>query len=358
MLQPGFASHPMPASRKLAVTLFAALAGVVLAATLAQLSGTSPARALWLLGSGGFSCAAGGPCGLLTTLQFTTPLVLSGLSAVIAIRSGVFSIGQAGQMLLGAAGASWAGSRLNLPPALHIPLALAAGAVLGALWGGIPGLLKAWLDVHEVIVTLVLNQLAPFVIGGWAYGRVAASARLPLLAEGTKLNLGFPIALLAAALAWLWFSRTVSGYEQRMQGDAQHFAHYGGVSRAKTILRGMLISGGAAGLAGAIEVLGVHYRLVSNFSGGAGYDGLMVAMLGQLHPIGALGASFLMAGIRVGALEGLQIQAHVPRELGGAMIAVMVVVVSSQWLVHAYPAWADRIVSLVCRPVRRLWATK
>ncbi len=316
MLQPSYARNPLPARRKLVITLLATFAGVVLAACLAQLSGTSPLRALGLLTAAGFGCAAQGPCGLLTTLQFTTPLLLSGLSAVIAMRSGVFSIGQAGQMLLGAAGASWAGARLHLPPTIHIPLALAAGFALGAAWGGIPGLLKAWLEVHEVIVTLVLNQLAPFVIGGWAYGRVAASARLPLLAAGTKLNLGFLLALLAAVVAAIWLWRTGSGYEQRMLGDAQRFATYGGVSRTKAIMRGMLISGGVAGLGGAIEVLGVHYRLVSNFSGGAGYDGLMVAMLGQLHPIGALGASLLMAGIRVGALDGLQIQAHVPRRAG------------------------------------------
>jgi ABC-type uncharacterized transport system permease subunit len=340
------------------MTVIAVLVGLLLAALLGALAGTSPGETLWLLLSAGFGCSAQGPCGLLTTFQFTTPLVLSGLSAVIAIRSGVFSIGQAGQMLLGAAGASLLGSRLHLPPALHICVALAAGTLFGAAWGWIPGILKAWLNVHEVIVTLVMNQLAPFAIGGWAFGRVAASARLPVLAPNTKLSAGFPLALLAAVGLAVWLWRTGAGYEQRMQGDAPLFSLHGGVSRSKTIVRGMLLSGGAAGLAGAIEVLGVHYRMVSNFSGGAGYDALMVGMLGQLHPLGALGAAFLMAGIRVGALNGLQIQAQVPRELGGAMIAVMVIVVSSQWLAFAYPRLANRLVGFLPRFGRRLQTSK
>jgi simple sugar transport system permease protein len=235
-------------------------------------------------------------------------------------------------MLLGAAAAGWIGARLGGPAGIQIPIALAAGAAVGALWAGIPGALRAWMGVHEVIVTILLNQVAPLLVGVFGFGRISAAAQLAPLASGSKLNAGLLLALAAAAGMQLWFTRVGSGYAQRMQAEAPAFARYGGLPSRRAMLGGMLLSGALAGLGGAVEVLGVHYRLVGAFSGGGGFDGLAVAALGGFHPLGIALAAALLGGLRVGALNGLQLQLRIPRELGNGMIAVMMLVVSLEAL--------------------------
>jgi simple sugar transport system permease protein len=319
-------------NRSLLVSALAVALGLALAGLMAILRGVAPGQAYSALLGAGFGCQAPGSCGLVTTLQFATPLLFTGLSAGVAIRSGLFSLGQAGQMLLGAAAAGWVGARLEAPAWAQLPLAFAGGAAMGALWGGIPGALRAWLGVHEVIVTILLNQVAPLLVGLFGFSRIAASAQLAPLAGGSKLNAGLFVALAAAGFMQLWFSRVGAGYAQRMQAEAPWFARYGGIPTRKAVLGGMLISGALAGLGGAVEVLGVHYRLVGAFSGGGGFDGLAVAALGGFHPLGIVLAAGLLGGLRVGALNGLQLQLRIPRELGNGMIAVMMLVVSLEAL--------------------------
>jgi simple sugar transport system permease protein len=284
-----------------------------------------------LIGAG-FGCRDADYCALLTTLQFATPLLLTGLSATVAFHAGLFSVGQAGQMLLGAAAAASLAASLDAPGAAPMLAALAGGAAAGALWSWIPGVLKVRLGINEVIVTLVMNQLAGLVIGQFWLGRVPEAARLAPIAQGTKLSAGVFLALLAAAFVYLWLRRSVWGYEQRMAGQAQLFARQAGIPQEHAVIRGMMLSGALAGLAGAVEVLGVHYQFVSTFSGGGGFDGVAVALLGQSQPFGVVFASLLLAGVRLGALNGLQIKAGVPRELGGVMIALMILFVSAEKL--------------------------
>lgn len=332
---------------KLTMPLLAITSSLVIAGLFVLLTEAPPLEACGHLLSAGFGCQAAGRCALLTTLQFATPLLLTGLSAAVAFRAGVFSVGQAGQMLLGAAVVTWLGSRLNLPSAVHVAVALTGGAVAGAGWGWVPGALKKFLNINEVIVTLVMNQLAVLLVGLLRLGRVGASARIAPLAHGTKLNAGIVLALLAVVLIYVHLWRSSSGYEQRMAGQAPLFAKFGGIRERRAVMRAMLISGGLAGLAGGIEVLGVHYRFVSTFSGGGGFDGVAVALLGQTHPLGVTLAAILLAGVRLGATNGLQLKAHVPRELGGAMIALMVLFVSADRLYGESTArvlnWADRL---------------
>jgi simple sugar transport system permease protein len=284
-----------------------------------------------LLGAG-FGCRDAEYCALLTTLQFATPLLLTGLSAAVAFHAGLFSVGQAGQMLLGAAAAAGLAARLDASGAARIVAALVGGAAAGAAWGWIPGALRVRLGINEVIVTLVMNQLAGLLVGQFWLGRVPEAARLTPLAHGTKLSAGVFLALLAAVFVYLWLRRSIWGYEQRMAGQARLFAKQAGIPDRRAVMRGMLISGALAGLAGAIEVLGVHYRFVSTFSGGGGFDGVAVALLGQSQPFGAVFASLLLAGVRLGATNGLQLKADVPRELGGVMIALMILFISAEKL--------------------------
>lgn len=320
---------------------FAVALSFLISGLFVLMNASSPIEAYRLLLEAGFGCRAIDRCALLTTLQFATPLALTGLSAAIAFRVGMFSIGQAGQMILGAAAAAWLSAPLGLPAFPHTLLALLGGWLAGGVWSGIPGLLKVTLGVNEVITTLVMNQLAFLVIGFFRMYRVPEPVRLGVLASGTKLNSGVFIALAACALvsAWMWSHQ--SGYQARMAGEAFSFSRFAGMRSRSAILSGMLLSGGAAGLAGAIEVLGVHYRFVSVFSGGGGFDGVAVALLGGAHPLGVPIAAVILAGLRLGATNGLQLKAQIPRELGGAMIAMMILLVSAHQI-YAVLAWRLR----------------
>lgn len=328
------AEYTRPISRRVerAIPLFAILLSAVGAGLLLFVTGFPPLEALGHLINAGFGCRDAGDCAFLTTLQFATPLLLTGLSGTVAFHAGMFSVGQAGQMLLGAAAAAGLSARLALPGPVQIVAALIGGAAAGAAWAWIPGALKVRLGINEVIVTLVLNQLAGLLAGQFWPGRVPEAARLAPLAHGTKLSAGILLALLAAALVYLWLRRSIWGYEQRMAGQARLFARQAGIPDRRAVVRGMLISGALAGLAGAIEVLGVHYRFVSTFSGGGGFDGVAVALIGQAQPLGATLAALLLAGVRLGATNGLQLKAGVPRELGGVLIALMILFVSAEGL--------------------------
>ena len=278
----------------------------------------------------GFSCHTGpGRCALVSALQFATPLILTGLSAAVALRGGFFSIGQAGQMLFGAAAASWLAGYVSFPPLIHPAVALVGSALFGGLWGLIPALLKHFIGVNEIIATLLLNPIASVLVGLVWLPRVDVSARLSPLIPSTKLSSGIFLALAAALLIYLFLWRTKYGMEMRTSGTTPRFALYGGMPVHKPALLTMILSGGFAGLAGGVEVLGVHYHFVSTFSAVNDFDGLIIAFAGQLHPAGVVLFAFLVGGLRTGSIVGLQIQSGIPRELGGALIAFMLMFVTT-----------------------------
>lgn len=334
--------------------VFAVVISFLISGLFVLLNRSSPIEAYRLLLGAGFGCRAADRCALLTTLQFATPLALTGLSAAIAFRVGMFSIGQAGQMVLGAAAAAWCSAALSLPPVTQTLLALAAGFVAGGIWGWIPGLLKVMLGVNEVITSLLLNQLGFMVIGLFRMHRVPEPIRLDVLASGTKLNSGAFIAVATSLLLYaiMWVHQ--SGYEARMAGEAFSFSRFAGIRSRSAILWGMVLSGGTAGLAGAIEVLGVHYRFVSVFSGGGSFDGVAVALLGGAHPLVVPIAAVILAGLRLGATNGLQLKAQIPRELGGAMIAMMILLVSASQIYSRPAARLYRSIAGLGGRLRRL----
>jgi simple sugar transport system permease protein len=268
----------------------------------------------------------------------------------MAFRAGLFSIGQAGQMILGAAATTSVGGELNIPYLLHIPFAILVGFLAGALWGWFPGLLKAYLGVNITISTLVLNQLSFFAVGFFNLGWELIPLRLTPLVRNTKFNLGILIAIAVTLFLYLYLRRFQLGYEERMSGDSARFALTGGIRNRRAISRAMFISGGIAGLAGAIEVVGVHYRFSSVFTGGGGFDGVAVALLGLANPLGMPVAAFILAGLRLGATNGLQLKAQVPRELGGAIIAMMIILVSTRGLysgaISRFENWIGKLVRL------------
>lgn len=306
-------------------------ASLLAGALLILASGENPLDTYINLFDSGFTCRAGnGRCALLTTLQFATPMIFSGLSAVVALRGGFFSIGQAGQMLLGAAAASWIGARFSMGAAIHPLAALGAAALFGALWGLLPALIREYTGANEIIVTLLLNPIASILAGFIPKGKVQVSARLLPLVISTKFTAGFILALICAVLIYFLLWKTSKGLEIRNAAQAPRFACYGGIPAHLPVLHTMLISGALAGLAGAVEVLGVHYQYVSTFSAVNDFDGLIVAFAGGLHPAGVVLLSILLGGLRSGAIVGLQIKSGIPRELGGALIALLLIFAAMQ----------------------------
>lgn len=324
--------------------ILAAVFGLLVGGVFVLFTQSTPLEAYTALLQGGFSCKAWSNCAWWTTLQWATPLIFTGLSAAVAFRAGLFSIGQAGQMALGAAFAAWLGTRLSAPGILHPLLALAAAALAGGLWGLIPGLLKVRIGVNEILSTFLMNSIAFYLIGAIPMRRyIAESARLAPLAEGTKLNSGFFLALAALVFVFLFLFRSSGGFAVRMSGQAPAFAKNAGIRPARAVSVAMLISGALAGLGGGVEILGVHYHFVTNFSAVDQFDGLVVALLGSAHPIGVFFAAVFLGGVRLGSLNGLAIEAGIPRELGGAMIAVMVIFMCAEKL---YQPLVERIALL------------
>jgi simple sugar transport system permease protein len=313
--------------------LLAAGFGLLVGGLFALLTGNSPLEAFQVLLSAGYGCQNAGNCALLTTFQYATPLILMGLSAAVAFRVGIFSIGQMGQMLLGAAAANWIASRFAFPPIVHPTAALLMAMLFGLAYAILPALLKIHFNINEILSTILLNYIALYLIGfiPSGYGRwIPESARLPSIAPGTKLNLGFFIALAIIALTMLWLYRTATGYEIRMSGDNARFSHYGGIHANRSIIVGMMISGALAGLAGGIEILGVHYHFVQNFTSSDVFDGVMVALLGFSHPIGILLSSVILGGVRLAAMTGLSIQMGIPRSIGGMIVSTMVITMAAE----------------------------
>jgi general nucleoside transport system permease protein len=295
-----------------------------------------------ILFSNGFGCREYGNCIFLTTLERATPLILTGLSAVVAFRSGMFSIGQEGQYLLGAAIAAWLGYAIQLPPVLHALVLILAGMLLGAAYGWIPGILRVKLGVNELLATIMLNSIAALIVeylvqfpmradtSAVAHSPVIAdSAQLMSFLPGSKWGVGFVIAVIAVIVVYFYLWRTKPGYEQRMAGQSKRFALFGGIRSDRAAVRAMLISGALAGLAGAIEVMGVHRRIMTGFSVGLGFDGLTSAILGQVHPFGVFIVAILFSGLKLGAQIGLQLNLNIPRELGGTIIGFIILFVAA-----------------------------
>ncbi len=295
------------------------------------MEGKNPLQAYRNLFVAAFSCrAAGGYCALLTTLQFSVPLLLGGLATTVAFRSRFINLGLGGQMVMGAAGAAFLASHLALPFMLHPASALLAGALLGGMWAFLPAVLKYYLRVNEILSTLILTPIAGQIVSGFYLPRVPETARMAPLFQGTRLSAGWIVALLAAAGVQVLLWHSSAGYEQRMSGQAPAFARFGGISCMRPQVTAAFLSGALAGLAGAVEVLGVHYRFVTSFSAVSEFDGIIVGVVGQFTPLGSLLTSLLLGGLRAGAVNGLQIMSGVQRELGGILIALTLLFVSAQ----------------------------
>jgi simple sugar transport system permease protein len=282
------------------------------------------------------------------SLLAATPLIFTGLAVALGFRSGLFNIGAEGQLYLGAILATWVGfSFFGLPFWVHLPLALGVGFLGGALWGFVPGFLKARTGAHEVIVTIMLNHVA-YRLVDWILrqpfyqrpGRhdpvspmVEPSAMIPPLIEGLRVHWGFVLALIAAAfVSWLLFRSTL-GFEFRAVGLNPSAARYAGMSISRTLVLTMAICGGLAGLAGASEILGVNDSLFPGFSPGYGFDGIAVALLGGASPLGVVLSALLFGVLRAGATP-MQLVTGIPIDLVVVIQALVIVFVAAPRLIR------------------------
>ncbi|MGK7940904.1 MAG: ABC transporter permease [Crocosphaera sp.] len=263
--------------------------------------------------------------GFANTLTKTTPLLLASLGILIALKGGQFNIGGEGQIYLGALGSTLAALFINnIPSFLHITVALIAGFLGGAFWGMIPGYLKAYRGLNEVITTLLLNYIAINFISYLvhyplgepnapsAYSPlIAESAKLPILLPKTLAHGGIIVAIIATIIVGFLLQKTIIGYQIEVVGLNPKAATYGGIAVKKTILLVMALSGGLCGLAGATEVMGLKYRLFENFSPGYGFNAIAIAVLSRGNVLGVFITSLFFGALLSGA-NVMQRSAEVP----------------------------------------------
>jgi len=284
-----------------------------------------------------------------TTAQ-AAPLICAGLGVALAFRAGLFNIGAQGQAILGALFAAWVGFTLHLPPGVHLLVAIVAGLVGGALWGGLVGWLKAVAGAHEVIVTIMLNYVAAgllaYLLTTTAFQRpgrtdpispiVDWNATFPRVA-GTQLHLGFVVALLAAVVVWWLLERSTTGFAIRAVGANPHAAATAGMSVARTTIITMAVAGALAGLAGVQAALGpsasgLPVPLSAGIVGSIGFDAITVALLGRSTPLGTVLAGLLFGALHAGGLA-MQSVAQTPLTLTTVLQALIVLFVAAPALV-------------------------
>ena len=279
---------------------------------------------------------------MLESLVQSTPYIFTGLAVALGFRAGLFNIGGEGQVFLGAIFSVWVGFSLtNLPAIIHIPLALLAGALGGALWGFIPGWLKAKTGAHEVINTIMLNyvsyRLCEYLLRGplmrpGSFNPVSPfiqpSAELPRFFETPiRFHLGFFIALGVAYLVYWFMFKTKWGFDLRTVGANPDAAKYAGMNIVRSTILAMSLSGALAGLAGANEVLGVNHNLALAFSSGYGFDAIALALLGKSHPFGVVLAAILFGTLRNGAIK-MQV-AGIPIDIITIIQALVIVFIAA-----------------------------
>ncbi len=312
--------------------VIALLSAFVVCALLIVWAGESPFTAYTALIKG----AVGSSFAITESLTRAIPLIFTGLAAAVAFRARFWNIGAEGQLYFGALAATWLGTGLiTLPPQLMIPMLFVAGAIAGCVILLVPVLLKTYMNVDEVVTTLLLNFVVllfvnfllegplkdPMAMGWPQAAPIIDQGVLPVLVAKSRLHAGFPIALVMAALMWFMLRFTVWGYEIRAVGYNPRAAAFYGISVKRSVFLVALLSGGLAGMAGVSEVAGLKGYLTLDISPGFGYTGIAVAMLAQLKPVGVIFSAIFMAGVYVGA-DAMSRSVGIPNYIADVLVAV------------------------------------
>jgi len=295
------------------------------------------------------------------SLTAVTPYIFAGLAVALGFRCGLFNIGAEGQFGIGALCSAFVGYSIKgLPWFIHLPLALLAGAAGGAIWGAIPGYLKAVTGAHEVVNTIMMNYIS-FNLSDWLLNGpmkapgfrpitpvVQDSAMLPgFFPYPSRFNWGFILALLFAFLVYWFLFKTTLGMEIRAVGANPDGARYAGMNIVRNYVLAMTLSGALAGLAGATQVLGVDHWVGQSFSSGYGFDSIAIALLGQSHPLGVVLAATLWGFMRSGATN-MQSMANIPLDVISIIQGLVVIFVAApaviRWIYHIRSARTEAVV--------------
>jgi ABC-type uncharacterized transport system permease subunit len=281
------------------------------------------------------------------SLVLSTPYIFAGLAVALGFRGGLFNIGAEGQYFVGALGAAFVGySITGLPWFIHMPLALLGGAVAGAVWGAIPGYLKARFGAHEVVNTIMMNWIA-FRLSDWLLNgpmksvgyrpvtpNVEVTAEIPrFFPDPLRFNWGFVLALVFAFLVYWFLFKTTLGFEIRAVGANPDAARYSGMSVLRTFVLIMTLSGALAGLAGSVQVLGVDHWVGQGFSAGYGFDSIALALLGKSHPLGVVLAALLFGILRGGATS-MQSLARIPIHIISVIQGIIIIFVAAPAIIR------------------------
>ena len=316
----------------IAVAIALAIGAVIILAV-----NESPLRVLVTLIDGAF----GNPERIAGTLLQMTPILICGIAACISFRGGLFNIGIEGQLFMGGFWATWVGFSFNLPPALHLLLAMAVAVIAGMAWIAIPAFFRARYKTNEVVSTILANYVAilftSYLTINW-FKRpggqsetppILESAYLPELFSFSRLNWGLIIGLVLAVGVYLFFNRTARGYAVSEMGANPKFAEYGGIDIKKQTFLVLIASGAVGGLAGGVEALGVHHRFMEGFAPGFGFDGVIAALLANGNPIGTIFTALFFGALRSGSLL-LEVDTTASREIITVIQALIILAVSAQ----------------------------
>ncbi len=332
-------------------TACALLLALVCGGVLFAASGYKPLQVYTLIFQGAF----GSWNSFLTTLTYTVPLLFSGLAFAVASKANIMNLGGEGQIYVGAMTAAIAGAYVTfLPRAAHLPLTLVVSFAAAGLYGALAGFLKIRFGANEVIVTIMLNYLAQNFcsylvayplqdsLGVPQTKQIMDTARLSRAFPGHYLSTALYLALGAILIAWFVMSRTHLGYQMKVLGHNQKAAETAGINYKKITVITMFLSAGIAGLCGAGQVLGTHFRFIEDFSTGFGFEGIAVAALAGNNPLMILLSGLLFGGIKSGAAEVNRV-ASLPMDYVMIIQAMVVVLIA-----------APRLIDWILKPLRRL----
>lgn len=327
------------------VPVVSVILGLLVGALVMLISGYDPIEGYIALWNGIF----GDTYTMGETVRQITPYILAGLAVAFAFRTGLFNIGVEGQLIVGWFAAAYVGITFDdLPKMIHLPLAIIAAALAGALWGFIPGLLKAKFKVHEVIVTIMMNYIALHTSNaliravsdnGDNTGSIHPTASLRSvffenLTDYSRLHYGIFIALVMVLVVWLILEKTTRGFELKAVGLNHNASEYAGMNVNKNIILAMVISGALAGLAGAMEALGTFgFASVKGGFTGIGFDGIAVALLGANTPLGVIFGASLFGSLKYGSTN-MPNEAGIPEEIVSIIIAIIIFFVASGYVIR------------------------
>ena len=313
------------------VPLLSILVAVLIGAVIIACLGANPFVALQSLVTGAF----GSKPNIGTTLTKATPLIFTGLCACFAYKCGVFNLGGEGQFIIGSIAACYVTLVTGITGVPAMILALVAGAAAGGLWGFIPGILKITRGQNEMIISIMFNYIATLLMGvvytNWLRegsvpqtASVPKESQLPRMITGMRMTWGFAIAIVLGICIYYFLYRTSGGFKLRAVGINATAARFNGFPVRRFILMSFIISGAIAGLGGSAELLGTQFRLINGFASGYGFDGVAMALIGQLHPLATIVVAIFFAALRAGATT-MQAATGVPTSVSDIIQALVIV---------------------------------